>query len=282
MSHERKNASCDHSCRRITDYRVLVGLRRTLRGVLLGGVPVVGGCIAATVGWGGVMSSPAQAASAEPAIVGKSHGTSVASPRATALSDLMGCVVPAYRDAVLRCLRQPTVTAHARGEPFVCTKAVYEWLLDHPDRVACAWQRRQVPCLSIQARQDGSFCWSDESGSEVVWRTVGRFREGRIWYARGSIRPSRLVPAIPVEGVVIFHHPVLAEKDGVARYAPRVECYMHSDSRAAHLAVKILGPSASEIADQAAAQLIEFFSAIAAYVQDHPEQATQLLAPPRP
>lgn len=282
MSHKRKNASCDHSCRRITDYRIIVGLRSSLGRILLGGVPAVGGCIAASVGWEGVMCSPAQAASAEPAIVSKLPVTPVASPRATALSDLMGCVVPGYRDAVLRCLRQPTVTAHARGEPIVCTKAVYEWLLDHPDRVAWAWQRRQVPCLSIQARPDGSYCWSDESGSEVVWRTVGRFREGRIWYARGNVRPSRLAPPISVEGVVIFYHPILAEKDGVARYAPRVECYVHSESRAAHLAVKILGPSASDIADQAAAQLIEFFSGIAAYVQDHPEQAAQLLASPRP
>lgn len=161
----------------------------------------------------------------------------------------------------------------------VCTQAVYEWLLDHPDRVALAWQRRKIPCLPIQARADGSFGWTDEWGSEVVWRTVGRFRDGRIWYARGSIKPTRLAPPIPVEGVVVFHHPIVAEQDGVARYAPRIECYLISDSRAAHLALKVLGPAVGELADQAATQLIEFFSGIANYVQNHPDQAPQLLAP---
>ncbi|MCS7272058.1 MAG: hypothetical protein NZ703_13335 [Gemmataceae bacterium] len=188
-------------------------------------------------------------------------------------------MISPYREGVARCLRQPTVTARAQGEPFICTRAVYEWLLDHPDRVALAWQRRNIPCLPIHARPDGSFGWTDEWGSQVIWRTVGRLPQGRIWYARGSVKPSRLTAPIPVEGVVVLHYPIVAEKDGVARYVPRIECYLHSDSRAAHLVLKILGPSVSDIADQAAAQLIEFFSGIAVYVQNHPDQAEQLLAP---
>lgn len=217
------------------------------------------------------------AVATEPSAAESSRGA-ITVPSA-AQADLLACVAPAYKESVARCLRRPTVAARAQGEPVVCTKAVYDWLLDHPDRVALAWQRRNIPCLPIQARADGSFGWADDWGSEVIWRTVGRFRDGRIWYARGSVKPAQLAPPIPVEGVVIFHYPIVAEQDGVARYAPRIECYLHSDSRAAHVALKILGPSVSELADQAAAQLIEFFSGIAAYVQNHPDRASQLLAP---
>lgn len=281
MDHSGRNLSFHHPDRGMTRQRFMVRLGQSLRGVLLGGVPTVGGFVAVSAGWEAI-SPVALAASADPGRTPEGHVSPAASRAVAALPELLGCVTPTYREAVARCLRQPTVAARARGEPVVCTKAVYEWLLDHPDRVALAWQRRQVPCLPIQARHDGSFGWTDETGSEVVWRTVGRFREGRIWYARGSIKPSRLSPPIPVEGVVIFHHPILAEKEGVARFAPRVECYMHSDSRMAHLAVKLLGPSVSDIADHAAAQLIEFFSAIAAYVQNHPKEAPHLLGPPRP
>jgi len=281
MDHGRRKPSCRYPDRGMTRHRLMVRLRQSFSGMLLGGVPAVGGLAAASGGTGAI-PSVAVAAPADPAGISEGHVLPAASRTAAAIPDLLGCVAPTYREGVARCLRQPTVSARARGEAVVCTKAVYEWLLDHPDRVALAWQRRQVPCLPIQARHDGSFGWTDECGSEVVWRTVGRFRDGRIWYARGSIKPSRLAPPIPVEGVVIFHHPILAEKDGVARFAPRVECYMHSDSRMAHLAVKILGPSVSDLADHAAAQLIEFFSAIAAYVQNHPEEAPQLLGPARP
>jgi len=281
MDHGRRNPVCHCPARGMGGQGLLVRLRQSLRGMLLGGVPAAAGFGVAGVGVG-AMPPAAVAAPADPGGIPEGQVLPPASRTAAAIPDLLGCVVPTYREAVARCLRQPTVAARARGEPVVCTKAVYDWLLDHPDRVALAWQRRQVPCLPIQARHDGSFGWTDEFGSEVVWRTVGRFRDGRIWYARGSLKPNRLAPPIPVEGVVVFHHPILAEKDGVARFAPRVECYLHSDSRMAHLAVKILGPSVSDLADHAAAQLIEFFSAIAAYVQNHPEEAPQLLGPARP
>ncbi len=69
------------------------------------------------------------------------------------------------------------------------------------------------------------------------------------------------------------------EKDGVALFAPNVQCYMHSDSKAANLVLRVLGPTVPNVAEQAAEQLLDFFGGIAAYVQKNPTKADELLGP---
>jgi hypothetical protein len=190
-------------------------------------------------------------------------------------------VKPEFRDAVARCMSKPTVSTRALGEEVVCTVAVYEWLFEHPDRVAQAWRRLKVPSIPISDMGDGKFGWTDEFGSEIVWQTVGTFPEGRIWYATGKVKAGLATPSIPVQSVVVVRHKKRAEKDGVALFAPTVEAYMHSDSRAANLIVRVLGSTVPSVAEQAAGQLLDFFTGIAAFVQKHPTRAEELLAPPK-
>ncbi len=180
-----------------------------------------------------------------------------------------------------RCLRQPTLATWAAGQEIVCTVAVYEWLLDHPDRVALAWQRLEVPALTIGRIDDDTFFWSDGQGNHITWRAVAKQADRRVWYASGKLKATRLTPPIAVEAVAILHYPKLAEKDGVARYRPQVECYLRSESRTALMWLRLLGPAADQMASQAAGQLIDFFSGIAEFVQQHPQAASVLLAPPR-
>ena len=106
----------------------------------------------------------------------------------------------------------------ARGDEVVCTVAVYEWLYEHPDRVALAWQRLKVPSIPINDLGNGKFGWTDEYGSEVVWQTVGTFTDGRIWYATGKVKAAPATPSIPVQSVVVVRHKKRIEKDGVALY----------------------------------------------------------------
>jgi hypothetical protein len=209
-------------------------------------------------------------------------GTPTASSMPQAKIALEEVVRPEFRDAVMKVVRQPTIMTRAKGEEVVCTVAVYEWLYDHPDRVALAWRRLKVPSITITDLGAGKFVWSDENGSEVVWQTVGTFTDGRVWYATGKVKAGRAAPAIPVQGVIVVCHPKKVEKDGVAVFAPVAYAYMHSDSRAANLALRALGPSAPKIAEDAGEQLLEFFSGIANYVQQNPKQAAELLAPPKP
>lgn len=204
----------------------------------------------------------------------------VPTPAPTAVS-LTEVVRPEFRDAVARCLRQPTLTAQARGSEVVCTVAVYEWLFEHPDRVALAWRRLNVPAITIRALGDGRFAWGDEHGSEVIWQTVGTFADGRVWYGSGKVRPGTLGPLVPVQGVVVVRYPRKVERDGVALFAPTIQAYMHSDSRVAHAVLKTLGPLAPRLAEDAAEQLLEFFNGIADYVQRNPRRANELLGPER-
>jgi hypothetical protein len=204
-----------------------------------------------------------------------------AAPMPESRMSVLDSVKPEFRDSVARCMSKPTVSTRALGEEVVCTVAVYEWLFEHPDRVALAWRRLKVPSIPISDMGEGKFGWTDEFGSEIVWQTVGTFPEGRIWYATGKVKAGLATPSIPVQSVVVVRHKKRAEKDGVALFAPTVEAYMHSDSRAANLIVRVLGPTVPSVAEQAAGQLLDFFTGIAAFVQRHPTRAEELLAPPK-
>ena len=56
------------------------------------------------------------------------------------------------RGKIAKVVQSPTMTAKGPAEEFPAN--FYEWLLDHPDRVALAWRRLGVPCVGItQSRQ---------------------------------------------------------------------------------------------------------------------------------
>jgi hypothetical protein len=92
----------------------------------------------------------------------------------------------------------------APAEAFACEPAVYYWFLDHPDRAVTAWRRLGAKCLTITDRGGGRFGWADENGSDIVWETVYRTPELRIWYAEGKARPGPLMPLVPVRAVVLL------------------------------------------------------------------------------
>jgi hypothetical protein len=60
-----------------------------------------------------------------------------------------------------------------------------------------------------------------------------------------------------------------------------VQAYMHTDSRAAGVVMRVLGPTAPKLAQEGAEQLLFFFNGIARYVQAHPDQTDALLGPPK-
>jgi hypothetical protein len=211
-----------------------------------------------------------------PAMSGPMAPAAVAAAPRVSIADV---VKPEFRDAVQKVVKNPTISTRAAGEEVVCTVAVYEWLYDHPDRVALAWMRLKVPAITISDLGGGKFAWTDENGSEVVWQTVGTFADGRVWYATGKVKGGKAMPAIPIQGVIVVSHPKKAEKDGVALFTPTAQAYLHSDSRTANLALRALGPTAPKLAEDAAGQLLDFFGGIAGYVQKHPKEANDLLGP---
>lgn len=201
----------------------------------------------------------------------------MAGPTRVSLADV---VDPQYRDAVLAVVRKPNISTRGASDDVVCDPALYGWLLDHPDRVSLAWNRLKVPCVQITDLGEGRFGWTDPDGSEVAWRTVGRFPDGVVWYATGKIKPSAVAPVVPVRVVVILTHPRRSVGNAVA-LSPVVQGYVQTDSRTANAMMKVLGPTAPKLAEQAADQLLFFFNGVARYTTAHPDKAETLLAPPK-
>lgn len=222
-------------------------------------------------------ATPAAAQPMKPAPAGASMRVlPAAAPNRIVLSEV---VDPAHRDAVLAVVRKPTLSTRGTHEDVLCTPAVYEWLLDHPDRVALAWQRLKVPCVEITDAGRGRFAWADGEGSELVWQKVGTFPDGLVWYATGKVKPSAVTPTVPVRAVVVMAHPRRPKGDGTAVLAPSAQVYLQTDSKAANLVLKVLGPTAPKLAEQGAEQLLLFFAGIAGYAQSHPDKTDELLAP---
>jgi hypothetical protein len=79
--------------------------------------------------------------------------------------------------------------------------------------------------------------------------------------------------------VCILTHKQTAAKDGVASFSTSVQMFVYSDSKAANVILRMLGPTAPKVAEQGAEQFLEFFNGMADYVQKNPSKAEALLAP---
>lgn len=202
----------------------------------------------------------------------------VAMPR-PATAGLLDAVAPAYRDAVAQVVRQPTLSAKAADDEFTVHVKVYDWLLEHPDRASLAWRRMKVPCVEITDLGNGQFHWSDPNGSELTWRTVGRFPDGLVWYATGKVKPGTLLPTVPVKAVAVLWVPREKVDEKAATYQPVLQVYLQTDSRAANAVLRMVGPAAPRMAEDGAEQLLLFFSGPARYLYRHPDEVPTMLAP---
>ncbi|HKI31624.1 MAG TPA: hypothetical protein VKA46_07130 [Gemmataceae bacterium] len=184
----------------------------------------------------------------------------------------------AVRDQVRRAADHPTLYSHGPSESFPCDPTVYHWFLDHPDRAVAAWRKLGAQCVDITDRGGGRFGWSDGGNSDVHWDTVYQSDELRIWHAEGQVKAGPLVPMVPFQALVVLRH--LQGKDDKGRTVVRqqADLILHTDSRSALVATKVLGPTAPKLAEQYVTQMEMFFSALPWYIQRHPERAEELMA----
>jgi hypothetical protein len=201
---------------------------------------------------------------------------------ATKQPTLMDYVGESHKEAVGAVLKASTLSAKSGEEEFAAHPAVYDWLLDHPDRTALGWNRMKVPCVDIHDLGKGQFAWADESGSELNWQSVGDIPNGRVWYATGKVKAAALLPMIPVKAVAVLQAPrSVPDKDGYCTFKPVVNVYLQCDSKLANAALRIAGPSAPKLAEEGAGQLLYFFSGVARYLTKNPDQVETVLAPPK-
>jgi hypothetical protein len=183
----------------------------------------------------------------------------------------------AIREQVRKITDKPTLSARGPTETFSGRPALYQWLLDHPDRAAAAWQRLGTPCLEICDRGNGRFGWCDTQGSDLYWETIYRGPSVRIWYAEARGRPSLLLPQLSARAVVVLHHWEEPDAAGRPRLHHQADLYLHTDSRTTAFVARMIGPSAPRMTEQCVSQLEMFFSTLTRYLDHHPERAEMLL-----
>ena len=98
---------------------------------------------------------------------------------------------------------QPTLTTRGPSEVFSCKPDLYYWFLEHPDQAAIVWKRLGAQCLDVNDRGSGRYGWKDDQGSDIHWDTVYRSPRLRVLYAEGQVRPTPLLPLVPVRAVLI-------------------------------------------------------------------------------
>jgi hypothetical protein len=186
-------------------------------------------------------------------------------------------VPPRLRTQVRHVIERPTLSGVGPSEEFPGKLTVYQWLLDHPDRTARAWRQLGAPCLDITQRCGGRFGWADTHGSDVVWETIYRSPSKHIWYAEGTVRPGPLFPSMPVRAVMVMHHEERADSLGRTMIQHHTDLFVQTDSKAASLAVRLLGSSVPRLTEQCLGQFQMFFSAMANYLHRHPEKGEGLV-----
>jgi len=179
------------------------------------------------------------------------------------------------RDSIVKVIQQPTLSAHGASEEFAA--GPYDWLLDHPDRVATAWRRLGVPCVAITNKGDGRFGYADTFGSDITWSTVAKTPNMRIWYAEGQAKPNSVLPLMPIRAVAVLHHTRKTDESGQTYVTHDVDVYLQTDSKAAAVAARLLGPTAPRMAEQGASQLLQFFSQMSKHLDEHPDQSPNLM-----
>ena len=181
------------------------------------------------------------------------------------------------QEKVRRLVAQPTLSANGPVQIFPGNPLVYTWLLDHPDRVVLMWRRLGARCLEITNRGDGWFGWTDHDGTDIRWQTA-LARDGlRVWYAEGSSRPMAWLPTIPFRAVVVLRSATVKDNLRGDRLRQEAALYVQTDSKAAILLARMLGPSAPRMAEQCMTQLEIFFSGIAWYLERYPDQLSLLV-----
>lgn len=174
---------------------------------------------------------------------------------------------------------RPTVVAHGSSETFSCVPEQYYWLLDNPDRAVTAWRRLGAKCVSINRRGPGKFGYMDDTGTDIGWEVIHQSGSIRIWFAEGKVKPSPVLPLVPVKALIVLHHADGKLPDGTVVVKHHAEVVIHTDSKAASAVTKLMGQSAPKLAEQGLGQLNLFFSALSCYLERHPERLEMLFRP---
>ncbi|MSR31278.1 MAG: hypothetical protein EXR99_07220 [Gemmataceae bacterium] len=180
---------------------------------------------------------------------------------------------PKEMEKILDVFQSPTIKVQGPCEEFTAQPDLYEWLLENPDKVVSLWRLLGAQCANIEREGSGGFVSADGKGTRMEFRLLLAKKGLRVWHASGNGKLAPLLPAVPVEALVVLHYQ--AEKG--ERIKQQLTVYAKTDSKAAALITRVLGASVPMATQKVISQMQMFFGAMAWYLEKHPERGENLL-----
>src|SRR5262249_560078 len=144
----------------------------------------------------------------------------------------------APRSVVEDVAARAAVSTRAEAEPFLTRRAVFEFLLDHPDFATHVTRALKVGRYRIWRTDEGLFLddgWGATGRLAVLHRTAGT----RVLYAKGQYE-ALLLPRIRGEAVVVIEYVFRAVGGGMDLVSTAITSYVTLDSRALAVPAKVV------------------------------------------
>jgi len=195
-------------------------------------------------------------------------GLGVATAHAASVVTLPADMAAAERIRLERIAAAAAVSARVETEPFFTRRAIFEYLLDHPEFATHVTRALRLARYRIWQTPEGLYLddgWGATGHFAVVHTAPGR----RVMYARGSFRQP-VLPTINGEAVTMIEYAVTPAGDGRDRVQATVSGFVKLDSGFMALATKLAGPIAQRKADLEARRLMRTFARASRAIDDNP------------
>ena len=174
----------------------------------------------------------------------------------------------APRSVVEDLAARASVSTRAESEPFLTRRAVFEFLLDHPEFATHVTRALKVGRYRIWRTAEGLFLddgWGATGRLAVLHRTAGT----RVMYAKGQYE-ALLVPNIRGEAVVVIEYVFRAVGGGMDLVSAAITGYVTLESRALALAAKLASGAAARKADAEVRKLLKNFAKVSRAIDENP------------
>ena len=184
-------------------------------------------------------------------------------------------IPPAERARLDRVAEAASVATRVQTEPFLTRRAIFEYLLDHPDFAAHVTRTLRLGRYRISRTADGMYLDDGWGGTGHFW-VVHAVAGTRVTYCRGAYRQAML-PTINGEAVVMIEYDVTPVGGGRDLVTATVSGFVKLDSRILAALTKIASPAAQWKADLEARRLMRTFARVSRVIDDNPSDVYERL-----
>ena len=191
------------------------------------------------------------------------------------LDVLKGKTIPEeWQEKVRAVITDPTLSAKGPAEVFTCDPTTYEWLLENPHHAVTMWKMLGAKCSGIEKNSENTFYSREASGNNIQFHLITDKDGLKVWYAHGVGKPTALLPAIPIQAVIVLQYQESVINKSVKH---QMTVYAKTESKAAAIVSKAFGSSMVGMSEKTVGQMQMFFGALPWYLERNPERAENLL-----